>query len=116
MLKFVVYIVWREKVMSEATQAKRFNKGKLRWSLIDYKSIIPLVEALEYGANKYSRDNWKKGLIEHEILDSIQRHFVELVNGNDFDDESGVRHEGHIMANLMFLLYQKLNKKVKDNE
>lgn len=32
----------------------RYNKGKLRWSLVDFKSLEPMVRVLEYGAHKYS--------------------------------------------------------------
>lgn len=33
----------------ESEQATRYNADKLRWSLIDFKSLEPLVEVLEYG-------------------------------------------------------------------
>lgn len=91
-------------------KADRFNTNKPKWSIIDFPSIEPLVKALEYGANKYSRDNWKKGLDEDEIIDSTLRHLIKLNQKEDIDEESGVMHEGHIMANMMFLVYQKLNR------
>ena len=40
-------------------KALRYDSGKLDWTLIDFKSIEPLVRVMEYGAKKYSRDNWK---------------------------------------------------------
>ena len=41
--------------------ADRFNAGKLQWSMVDFKSLEDMVRVLEFGAKKYSRDNWKKG-------------------------------------------------------
>ena len=34
-------------------QALRYNQGKVQWSLVDYKSIEPMVRVLEYGCKKY---------------------------------------------------------------
>ena len=51
----------------------RYNTGKLKWSLVDYPSLEPLVKVLEFGAEKYSVDNWKQGLQTKEIIESINR-------------------------------------------
>lgn len=32
----------------------RYNEGKRQWSLVDFESLEPMVEVLEYGAHKYS--------------------------------------------------------------
>lgn len=34
--------------------ARRYNEGKLQWSLVDFKSLEGLVRVLEFGAFKYS--------------------------------------------------------------
>lgn len=96
-------------------KADRYNAGKRRWSLVHYKSLEPLVEALEYGANKYAPDNWKKGLDKKEILDSTMRHISAVIDGEDLDPESKVKHIGHAMANLMFYEYFD-NKKEETKE
>lgn len=92
-------------------QALRYNKGKLRPTLIDWQSLKPLLEVLEYGAEKYERDNWKKGMPITDISDSLMRHLISFLNGEDEDEESGISHIGHIMANAMFLQYVMDNKK-----
>lgn len=97
--------------MSTEEKAMRFNEGKLEWSLVDYEAISPLVETLTFGAKKYARDNWKKGLDKEKILDSMMRHMVAIMDGEEYDAESGVLHTGHIMANCMFYNYQKYGKK-----
>lgn len=90
-------------------KADRFNEGKLKWSLVDYKALEPLVRVLEYGANKYSADNWKKGLDKKEILESTMRHLIALISDQPLDDESKLEHEGHVLANMMF--YSHFNQK-----
>lgn len=93
--------------------ALRYNQGKIQWSLVHFDSISELPKVLEFGAQKYSRDNWKKGLKLNEILDSMQRHLSSVIDGEQFDDESNLHHMGHIMCNAMFYMY---NYKKQTNE
>jgi hypothetical protein len=86
-------------------KALRYNKGKRKWSLIHFKSLEPMIEALEYGAQKYAPENWKKGLDKKEILESLQRHLAALFDGENIDPESNVHHIGLIMCNAMFYSY-----------
>lgn len=86
-------------------QATRHNKGKLEWSLLHYKSLEPLIKVLMFGANKYSRDNWKLGQDPKKVLESLQRHVAALMDGETNDSESGLPHIGHVMANAMFYSY-----------
>lgn len=90
----------------------RYNKGKLKWSLVDFKSLTPLIQVLMFGAEKYAPNNWKKGLDKTEILESLQRHLGELLNNKEYDDESKLHHIGHIMANAMFYSYFR-NKEIE---
>jgi hypothetical protein len=88
-------------------RAERFNNGKHKWSLVDFKSLEDMVEVLEVGAKKYSPDNWKKGMPYTEIFESLMRHLVDFMNGKDLDKESGLPHTGHILCNAMFLSYMQ---------
>jgi hypothetical protein len=90
--------------------ADRKNEGKIQWSLVDYESLEPMVKALEFGANKYSRDNWKKGLPHSSIIDSTMRHITAIQKGENVDPESGICHIGHAMCNLMFLSWMQRNR------
>ena len=52
-------------------------------------------------------ENWKKGLDQKEILDSLTRHLFALISGEENDPESGLPHMGHIMCNALFYQYHK---------
>ena len=52
------------------------------------------------------RDNWKKPMDLKKILESLQRHVAALMDGEEFDSESGIHHMGHIQCNSMFYNYQ----------
>lgn len=96
-------------------QGKRFNKGKLKWSLVSFKALEPMVQVLMFGALKYDLWNWTKGLKYTEICDSLQRHLIAFLNGEDNDSESKLSHVGHIMCNAMFLSYMFLFRKDMDD-
>ncbi len=98
--------------MQNATAALRHNEHKRQWALVHFKSLEPLVLVLEFGAKKYSPDNWKLGLDRQEILESIMRHLAALIDGEQNDTESGLPHTGHIMANAMF--YNFMTDKINE--
>jgi hypothetical protein len=96
----------------KSNKAMRFNEGKPQWSLVHFNSLIPFVKVLEFGAEKYSRDNWMKDMELNIILDSAQRHLAAMMDGEELDQESGLSHAGHVMCNMMFYTYH-LNKNGK---
>lgn len=88
-------------------KALRYNGGKPQWGLVHYKSLIPMVRVLEFGALKYSPRNWMKSMPTREILESMQRHLAALMDGEEYDSKSGLDHMGHIQANAMFYNFQR---------
>lgn len=93
----------------------RFNEGKLKWGLVSFEALRPMVEVLEFGANKYSSWNWTKGLKYTEICESLLRHIYSFLSREDEDKESKLYHVGHILCNAMFLSYMFLFKKDMDD-
>ena len=92
----------------------RYNEGKLKCGLVHYESLEPMIKVLEFGANKYGIGNWQKGLDKREILESLQRHLAALMDGEEFDSETGISHMGHIQCNAMF--YNYMDNKIKKDE
>ena len=101
--------------MEEKEQSIRYNVNKTQWSLVDYEALESMVKVLEFGADKYDRDNWKIGMPVTSVCDSMLRHIYAFMNGEDNDPESGISHIGHIMCNAMFLSnYMKHRKEFDD--
>jgi hypothetical protein len=95
-----------EKYCPEELKGQRFNEGKMRWySMVDLSAFKPMMDVLEYGAVKYSPNQWKKGLSMDSIMDSFMRHMIALQEGQEIDPESGKLHIGHMMCNLYFYSY-----------
>lgn len=45
-----------------------------------------------------------------EILNSLMRHLVLLMDDEEIDSESWLEHIGHILCNAMFYSYHSKNK------
>ena len=59
-----------------------------------------------YGAMKYKSWNWLKGMQWSVPLACAVRHLLKIVReGEEVDEESGRKHEGHIVCNLMMLIH-----------
>lgn len=59
----------------------------------------------EYGSKKYNSWNWIKGQAWSVPLASAVRHLLWLASGIPTDEESGLSHFGHFLANIMMLDY-----------
>lgn len=94
--------------------AIRYNQGKPEFSYIDLNALEDCARVLEFGAKKYSRNNWDKGFPISSILNSMMRHIAALQRGEEIDEESGLPHVGHIQCNAMFLGCKNNTNDLKD--
>lgn len=93
------------------TRAKRFNSGKPRLDLLPLDLLTGLSRVLEYGQNKYGRNNWRNGAPATEQIASLLRHLqpiMEVLNtdgkeGHLNDAESGLPHVDHMLFNVISL-------------
>lgn len=85
--------------------ALRYNTGKAPLSMImeAKEALSGCAGVLQFGAKKYGRGNWHKGLPPTEVCDSMLRHLSSYLSGEDADPESGCPHVDHILTNAIFL-------------
>lgn len=83
----------------------RENAGKPKVSIVleARHAIAGVAGVLTQGSEKYSRANWRKGLMHTEVCDSLSRHLLAYLAGEDADPETGLLHVDHVLANALFL-------------
>lgn len=92
---------------------KKLDEGKLRFSLLPLRALAAIVGVLEFGAKKYSVDNWKH--VENpgdRYYDAMLRHIFEWKSGTTNDNDSGQHHLAHAGCCLLFLLWFDLKGKL----
>jgi len=87
------------------TGGTKYDSGKPDLSFIEAALVEAAARALMFGAEKYGRNNYKKGIEDNRIYASLLRHIFARMNGEQFDPESGLDHIDHIAANVQFLAY-----------
>lgn len=76
----------------------------------------PAARVFAFGAKKYARWNWCKGMSWSVCLGSAIRHIVYgLQRGETHDPESGLEHRGHIQCNLIMILAYMRNYREGDD-
>lgn len=94
---------------------RKHDSEKVRWDLIDLKTVGVIASVLTYGAKKYAPDSWQTipdG--EKRYFGALMRHLEAYQSGEILDDESGLPHIHHALCNLYFLTwFQSKGGKIK---
>ena len=87
---------------------QRQNKGKIRFSLLDFDFIELMAKDMMFGIEKgYPENNWKNPIKNiGDIDDSMLRHCIADINGEFIDKESNLPHVVLLAINAMFKYYQ----------
>lgn len=64
-----------------------------------------MAQCFEYGAKKYGRWNYKQGIEYTRLADATVRYTYQWLHYKDIDEEGGLNHIGHALANLAMLVY-----------
>lgn len=95
----------------EKELGQKFDSDKLDWTLLPWKEVEQVLEILEFGAKKYSKDNWQK--VEPSRYEkAAMRHLISYVTGEKNDQETGKSHLAHLVCNALFLMWSD-NKSLK---
>lgn len=94
------------------TPGGRDDGGKLMYDLIPPEAMKGLAEVLTFGAKKYARKNWEKGMDWSRVINSAMRHLEVWRDPNqpDVDPETGFSHLAHLLTNISFLLTYEARK------
>lgn len=80
-------------------------RAKLSFSAVPPLALRRIAEALNTGAAKYGRFNWRPGRVHFSTyFDATLRHLLAYSDGERCDPESGLSHLAHAAASLCVLL------------
>lgn len=83
----------------------KHDAGKRDWSLLPWDALESVVRVLEYGARKYSANNWR--LVPdstNRYRKALLRHVIAWCSGIENDEETGESHLAHAACCILFLL------------
>lgn len=99
--------------------ALRYDAGKVELApaitYVDDGFLAEVGQAFTYGAQKYGRDNWKKGMSWSRCLNSCLRHVYKWWRGERIDPESGCHHLALATCSIMFLFVYERDNLGKDD-
>ena len=87
----------------------KYDQEKRDWTLIPWDALEEVVKVLEFGAEKYSRDNWHHVMPRERYDQASMRHRIAYQNGEKLDPESGLSHLAHEMCCCLFKLWYDKN-------
>lgn len=93
----------------------KYDEGKPMMSLLDPGALREIAKVMTYGAKKYSKLNWRKGMDWSRCADAALRHIFQWLDGEDRDEESGLYHLAHAACCLIFLIFYQMTGKGKDD-
>lgn len=84
------------------------STGKTRFDLVPFSAVGEIADVLEFGAQKYSANNWCRGTEWSRYYAALCRHVFAWWQGEDLDPETGLSHLAHAGCCLLFLMeYQR---------
>jgi len=94
----------------------KFGLTKPSMSAVPPSALIPLMEAMADGKNKYGLMNWRDKSVSSSVYyDAALRHLMSWYDGEDIAQDSGVHHLGHAMACMAILLDAMHVNNLNDN-
>ena len=87
----------------DKNKAFRTNENKLRYDLCPAIAQREYAKVWTQGLEKYPERNWEKGFAFSVVIASAMRHLEAIRLGEMIDEESGLLHSAHLMANAAML-------------
>lgn len=97
------------------TNADKFDNNKTDLTLLDRLALENIAQVMMFGAKKYDRNNWRKGLSQNRLCAAALRHLYAHIDGETFDNESGLLHLAHAGCCIMFAINMLLTKPELDD-
>jgi hypothetical protein len=86
-------------------KGRKHDTGKPMMSLLPPHAMLAVGRVLTFGAQKYSKDNWKRvPSAKQRYMDAMMRHAFHFMSGEQRDSETGENHLAHLICCASFIL------------
>lgn len=83
----------------------RYGLAKVPYSLIPSTALTFMALGLGNGAKKYGPFNWRVEPVQGRIyLEAALRHLLLLLDGEDFDRDTGIHHGAFVLSTMAIYL------------
>lgn len=89
----------------QKTTGRKFDAGKLDYTLVPFEAMDEIVKVLMFGAQKYERENWR--YVDNAMqryAAAAFRHMTAHIKGEENDPETGISHLAHAGCCILFML------------
>lgn len=94
----------------------RYGLAKVPFSLIPETASVFLALGLKHGARKYGPFNWRVEPVQGRVyLEAARRHLALLLDGEDFDRDTGVHHGAFILSTVAIYMDAMVQGTLIDN-
>lgn len=94
----------------------RYGLAKVPFSLIPESASVFLALGLKHGARKYGPFNWRVEPVQGRVyLEAARRHLALLLDGEDFDRDTGIHHGAFILATVAIYMDAMVQGTLIDN-
>jgi len=111
-------VIWEDRKDRQNIPAEsglKYDENKPPLDLLPPDALNEVAKVLAFGAKKYARGNYRKGLQYSRLISASLRHIMAFNAGEDKDPESNESHIAHAACCLLFLLdMQKLKPEMDD--
>lgn len=90
------------------TIGRKDDSAKVPMDLLPYPALSEIAKVLDFGARKYSKWNWRGGIVWSRVVGAALRHIFAWMNGENKDPETGLSHLAHAGCCILFLLTYEL--------
>jgi hypothetical protein len=100
---------------SKKEAGSKFDKDKLRYDLIPVRPLAKVASVYTIGANKYSDNNWRKGMSWSRIYGALQRHANAFWDGESLDKDNLQHHLASVAwCALALMEFEETHKELDD--
>jgi hypothetical protein len=93
-----------ETIVTDPSTGGQKGQKPERFSMLPPRALSAVARVYGFGADKYDRDNWRRGYAWSLSYDALQRHLAAFWDGEDLDPESGEPHLAHAAFHVLTLL------------